>query len=419
MPGLPRLAWLEIDTAALAANLEAIRSLLPTGTGVAAVVKSDGYGHGLEVTARTFALAGAGLLCVATLDEGLALRAAGIRHRTAVLFAVPVERLEDAVAADLELVVATEAGTGRLLERWTRVDRAAGARAGAGSEQELRIHLEIDTGLARAGVPPEVAGRVAAAIAGTPGARLVGLWSHLASSHDAALSAAQVERFGSAVRGIEAAGVSVPDRHVAASGALFAATAPAYEIVRPGLALYGELSDGLPLAEGAAEAAAALQPALTLKARPLRIERLGAGTAVGYGGLWVARRESLLATLPLGYGDGYARAYGQGSGGEGAAEVLVRGRRAPVVGSIAMDATMVDVTDIPDVEEADEVVLLGAQGADRIAASELARLRTTIVYEVLATMATRLARVYHAPAGLLGLRTLEGEAAHPERGAEL
>jgi alanine racemase len=410
LPALPRLAWLEVDTQALSDNLRTVTELAGPGVGIAAVVKADGYGHGLEIAARSFAAAGAALLCVATLDEGLRLRQAGIGHPVAVLFAIPPERLAEAVRAELELVVADLAHAEELLRSW----EAEQGRQGTG---ELRLHLEIETGLARAGVPSESAGGLARAIAEAPGASLVSIWSHLASSHDRSASAEQVARFETAVRGITEAGLPRPPRHIAASGALFGATAPTYEVVRPGISLYGELTEGFPIAAGALAAARNLRPALALRARPLRIERVAAGTGVGYGGLWRAPRDSIVATLPVGYGDGYARAYGQGSGAEGAADVLLRGRRVPLVGSVAMDAVSVDVTGVPDVRADDEFVLLGAQGEDRITAAELARLRTTIPYEVLAGMATRLTRVYHASAGLLGLRTLEGETMQRETGS--
>jgi alanine racemase len=409
MPTLPRLAWLEIDTAALADNLRTIQELVGRDVGLAAVVKSDGYGHGLEIAARTFASAGAAMLCVATLDEALTLRRAGVQGRILVLYDIPVERLGDAVAAGLELV----AGEGRWLEKVL----AAWPQGGVGGRRELRLHLEIETGLGRAGVPPEAAAPLAELIEGTAGAQLAGLWSHLASSDDPGASGAQVGRFDAAEEGMRAAGIALPPRHLAGSGGIFAASASGYELVRPGIALYGELTERFPVAEAARGAAGRLRPAMTLKARPLRIERFPAGTGIGYGALWRAPRESVVATLPVGYGDGYSRAYGAGSGAEGHAEVLVRGRRAPVVGSVAMDAIAVDVTAIPDLVEADEFVLLGAQGDDRITAGELARLRTTIPYEVLTGMSARLPRVYHSPAGLLGLRTLEGETVPPARGA--
>jgi alanine racemase len=165
------------------------------------------------------------------------------------------------------------------------------------------------------------------------------------------------------------------------------------DLVRPGLALYGVVPGDLPIPADRRAAAASLRPALSLHARPLRILEVPPGTAVSYGGRWIAERPTRIMTLPVGYGDGYARATGPG------AQVLLNGRRAPIVGSIAMDALMVDVTDVPDVEPDTDVVLLGAQGTQRIDAEELARQRTTIAWEVLTGLALRIPRVYHRAAG--------------------
>jgi alanine racemase len=395
LPPLPRLAWLEVDTDALAANLRLVRALVAPSARLAAVVKADGYGHGIEIVARTFAAAGADLLCVATLDEALLLRSAGIRVPIAVLFAVPPQEVPNAVEAGVELIAGEMGALRETLQAWS----ARRGRAGA----ELLLHLEVETGLMRAGIAPEGAAEAARLVVETPATRLAGIWSHLASSHDAAASAEQVERFESAIAAVRAAGTAVPVRHLAATGALFAGTAPQYEMTRPGLALYGELPERFPVSETAAPAARELRPALTLKARPIRVEAVPAETGVGYGALWRAPRPSVLATLPVGYGDGWDRAYG------GRATALVRGRRVPLVGSVAMDAVAADVTDVPGVGPDDEFVLLGAQEGDRITASELALLRNTISWEVLASMAQRVTRVYHAEAGLLGVRTLVGE----------
>ena len=400
LPPLQRLTWLEIDTDALAANLRAVRTLAPPGARVAAVVKADAYGHGLEPTARAFIAAGADLLCVATLDEGLRLREIGLEAPVLVLFEVPPKALAVAREADLDVVAADPAGLGEMLAA-----AAESARAGR-AVRPLRVHLEVETGLARAGHRPELAGAAARRIAEAPGVELVGLWSHYASSHDALATAEQVRRFRAAEGALLAAGVPLPPRHLAATGGLFSAAAGPGELVRPGLALYGELPADFPIADAARGVAGALRPAMTLKARPLRVETIATGEPVGYGGLWRAPRPSVVATLPLGYGDGWSRAYG------GRTSALVRGRRVPLVGSVAMDVVMADVTEVEGVTPADEFVLLGEQGGERITAAELARVRTTISWEVLASMAYRIARVYHAAAGLTGTRTLAAEH-HP------
>jgi alanine racemase len=375
-----------------------VRRLAGPEARIAAVVKADGYGHGLEVAARAFLAGGASLLCVATLDEAIVLRAAGVEAAILVLYSIPPEAAPAAALSHVELVAAEAGSLAATLAAW---------RAWPGammSEATLRLHLEIETGLARAGFRPSAAGDAAAAIAATPGAELAGLWSHLASSHDPDAAARQMERFGAAEAAIQAAGLRLPARHVAATGALMAGTGPSLEMVRPGLALYGEVPDGFPVAAGRAATVAELRSAMTLKARAIRLEWLEAGESVGYGGTWIAPQRSLLATLPIGYGDGWARVYG------GASSALVRGRRVPLVGSVAMDAVMADVSAVPELTTDDEFVLLGAQGGERVTATELARARNTISWEVLASMAYRVARVYHAAAGLSGTRTLTGES---------
>ena len=363
---------------------------------LAAVIKADGYGHGMEVVARTFAAAGAEMLCVASLDEAFRLRSVGIETPLLVLYSVPPESVVSAAAAGVELVAAEASVLRETLVAW----RSSGPPSGG---PELRLHLEVETGLARAGFRPAAVVDAARAIAATPATRLAGLWTHLASSHDPVVSGAQALRFAAAEAALVAAGLPVPPRHRAASGALFAASAPFDEMVRPGLALYGELPEGFPVAPDRAAAAAALRPAMTLKARPLRVERLEPGETVGYAGLWTAGRPSMVASLPVGYGDGWVRGYA-------GAEALVRGRRVPLVGSVAMDAVAADVTEVPGVGLDDEFVLLGRQGEAVITAADLARLRNTIAWEVLAAMAYRLPRVYHSAAGLSGHRTLAGEA---------
>lgn len=367
------------------------------------MVKADGYGHGLEVSARTFVSAGADLLAVATLDEARRLRAVlPARPPILILFAIPPAAVAEAATTGLELAASDAGWLAETLAIWKEVDRRmAGTRP---VDMALRLHLEVETGFFRAGLRPAALADAVRAIAGTGGATVAGLWTHLADPADPAVTADQLAVFREAEAAVAATGMALPSRHVAASGGLLVGAADGTELVRPGLALYGSVPDGLVLGPRAAAAAAALRPALSLKARPLRVERLVAGEHVGYGGTWRADRPSRIATLPVGYGDGWSRAYG------GRTEALVRGRRVPLVGTVAMDAVAADVTDIePPVGRGDEFVLLGAQGAERITAEDLARPRTTISWEVMASMAGRLTRVYYAGPRPSGLRTQSGE----------
>jgi len=401
LPPLRRMTWLEIDVDALASNLRLVRTLAPPGARLGAVLKADAYGHGLEGTARTFAGAGADLLCVATVDEALHLRRIGLDRPILVIFEVPLDAVGEAMAQGVELVAADPAGLPALLA--AAASASGRRRTGDRPAEPLRLHLEVETGLVRGGFQPAATGEAARRIHDAPGVDLAGLWTHLASSHDPVATAKQRERFALGVESVRAHGVAVPPRAWAASGGLLADAAGDSDLVRPGLVLYGMTPDHFPVAPRAATVAAGLRPAMTLKARPLRLAALAAGEPVGYGGLWTAQRPSVVATLPVGYGDGWSRAYG------GRTQALVRGRRVPLVGSVAMDAVMADVTDVPGVTAGDEFVLLGAQGGERITAADLALVRTTISWEVLASMSARVARVYHASTGLTGLRTLAGE----------
>lgn len=355
------------------------------------MVKADAYGHGAGPVARALRSAGAEALCVAALDEALELRRAGVDGGILVLYPVPAARLALAAESGLAVSVTSERAAQELVSAAPSLPRG----------QRLAVHLEIETGLTRDGVWPERAGAVAAAIATRSRLRLEGIWSHLASPEDEGATRRQVERFEFAVDALRSARIDVPRRHLAATGGLLTGRAPAYEAIRPGLAIYGVIPEGLPIDPRAAAAAAALRPAMRLVARAVRMEWITEGTAVSYGGAWVAPHRSRIATLPVGYGDGFARAYG---GRDGA---LVRGRRAPLVGVVAMDAVMVDVTDIEGVADEDEFVLLGRQGDQEITAAELAAVRATIPWEVLATMSRRLPRVYYAAARAVGVRTLE------------
>lgn len=380
--------WLEIDVPALTGNVAVIRRCVAPGTAVWPVVKADGYGHGLEVAARAFLAGGADGVCVATMDEAVAVRAAGIGGAVLILYPVPGTAVADAARQGFQLAVSTVDGAAELAHQW-----AADGAADRGVQ--LRVHVEIETGLTRMGIAPSETAAVLARLA-LPGIIVASIWSHLATPEESAVSDTQE---GLLAVALEAATDAAPEggaRHLAATGGLLTGRGLTAAMVRPGLLSYGVApSADAPMLVG-------LRPAMRLKAQAMRIVEAPVGTSVGYGGTWVAGRRSRIATLPVGYGDGYARSL---SG----ASVLVRGTRVPVVGVISMDALMVDVTDVPGVDLADEFVLLGSQGKVAISTLELARSRTTIPWEVLTAMARRSTRVYDAGVGLLGVRTLAGE----------
>jgi alanine racemase len=394
LPPLPRTAWLEVDLDALATNLAVARELAGPGVLVEPVVKADAYGHGMVPIARGLEAAAADGLCVATFDEAMALRWAGIETRITILYPIPPKLAPEAAAQRIAAAAGDEVPLAAVL--------AAMASAGPlPAGDELRLELEIETGLGRGGVAPERAAAAAASIDSAASVRLAGVWTHLQASEDPSRTAAQIARFDSALASIEAAGVAVPRRHVAASGGLMVAGIPAYDVVRPGIMTYGIAPDELDPAF-LPPAAARLRPLMSLKARPVRVTDLPVGHGISYGPTFETGRPSRIATLPLGYGDGWPRSLSN------RAEALVRGVRVPLVGNVAMDAIMFDVTDVPGppVGGGDEFVLMGEQGSERITALDLARARTTNSWEVVTTSSRRIPRVYHASAGLVGIRTL-------------
>ena len=395
LPPLRRTAWVDIDLGALAGNVRALRQMAGPGVALLPVVKADAYGHGMIPVARALEEASVDGLCLATLDEAVTLVDAGIRIPLLVLYPIPVGAVRDAAGLGIGLAGGSSDGLTPLLE----------AASAAGVAADLSIELEIETGLGRGGVEPERAVDAAREIAAA-GARLGGVWSHLQEAEVSDLTRDQVKRFEGVTARFGSAGITPPRRHLAASAALLLGAAPMYEAVRPGLATYGLIPDELAAAgiglDQLHPAARELRPILSLRARPVRVAELPAGHGVSYGPTWRAPAPSRIATLPLGYGDGWPRSLSN------RAEVLVRGVRAPVVGNVAMDATMVDVSQVPGppVDLDDEFVLLGRQGDSEIAAADVARWRTTNSWEVVTAMSARLARVYDAPAGLSGARRL-------------
>jgi alanine racemase len=404
LPPLPRSAWIDIDLDALVANARLLIGALAPGIRLEAVVKADAYGHGAVPVARALVGAGVQSLSVATFDEGLELRQAGIIVPILILFPIPPEL----VPAAMRNCLSVTAGDRTLLDRTLAV-LAGLTEADMAADRELPVHLEVETGLGRGGFHSVDVPAAAAAIEASPWARLAGLWSHLQAAGDTDRTADQAARLGVASGLLEEVGLTMPDRHLAASGGLLAESAPGFDVVRVGLAMYGIVPDGLTVAERHAKTGAGLCPILSLRARPVRVTELPAGTGVSYGPTFVTARDSRIATLPVGYADGWARSLSN------KAQVLVRGMRVPAVGTVAMDAVMVDVTDVPGepVTVDDEFTLIGRQGDQTIDAVEVAQWGNTISYETVTAMSGRLPRVYHAAAKAVQMRVVACDLGWP------
>jgi alanine racemase len=367
----PHRAWVEVDHDALRHNLGLVRGLAGEAKQIIAVVKANAYGHGDVEASRTLVEAGVERLAVAVVSEGLRLREARIEVPVLVLWGLGAAEAQAIVAADLEATVYAERHVLQL------------ERAAADAGRRASVQLKVDTGLGRQGIDPEAAVELALRIVRSRHLRLAGTYSHLAvPGEDDAYTEVQLLRLAQALDAMRSAAIDPGLVHVAASGGILARAGAFADAVRPGLLLYGMLPDW------ARDRDPGLSPALSLKALPLGLFDLPAGEGIGYGLRFRTERGTRIATLGIGYGDGWPRMHGNDGW------VLVHGRRAPIVGAVSMDGLTVDIGQIDDVTYGDEFVLIGRQQEAQISADEVAAGRRTINYEVTTSLRRRLPRVH-------------------------
>lgn len=373
-------AWIEVDHRAIERNLAALRARGRPGQQVIAVVKANAYGHGDRAVASTLVAAGVERLAVATVGEAVRLREAGVSVPILVLYEVTSEEAPIAAEHRLELTVFTRRGV------------LAAAEAASDAGREIGIHLKVDSGLGRQGVETADAATMASEISGHRSLDLVGTFTHFAVPGEGeAYTETQLVRFARTLDSIRALGIDPAIVHVSGTGGILARVGDFADAIRPGLGLYGLRP------AWARDVEIELEPALSVHALPLRIFDLDPGEAIGYGLRFRATRPSRIATLAIGYADGWPRQHTNNG------VVLVRGMRVPIVGTISMDALTVDVTDVEGVGYEDEFVLIGRQGADEISADEVASQRRTINYEVMTALRDRLPRL-SVSAGRAGRR---------------
>jgi len=367
-----RPTWCEVDVAAIRHNVRAFRRVLSPEVGIMAVVKADGYGHGAPLVARAALEAGATQLGVATLDEAVQLRESGLVAPILVLGPTEGRHVEEAFARKIAVTV-FDAGTVAAAAR-------AAERRGWGA-----VHLKVDTGMGRLGVRDEAELiNLYRQLLAAPALRVEGLYSHLACADeaDASFSVAQHDRFRRFVTRMNQEGLPVPPLHLLNSAGALRFRGWAYRLVRIGISLYGYYPS-----EHVKTGEVPLRPALTWKTRVVHVKDVPPGTPISYGATYRTPEDLRILTLPVGYADGFSRLRSNRG------HVLVRGRRAPIVGRVCMDQTMVAVPRHWDVQVGEEVVLLGTQGAERIDADEIAREMNTISYEVLTLIGKRVPRV--------------------------
>lgn len=358
---------------AAAANAAAIRNQLPAETKIMGAVKADGYGHGAVPIALAIAPFVDGYL-VAMIEEAVSLRRHGINKPILILGVTDPSRYEDLLAGDIRTTVFT-------------MEQAQSLSDAAVSQQcKAKIHLAVDTGMNRIGMRADESGAdLAAAITKLPGLEVEGLFTHFARADevDKMWARQQLNRYRHFIKLLDARNINIPYKHCANSAGVIDLPASYMNLVRPGIAIYGMYpSDEVETGQ------VVLKPVMELKSRIVYIKDIPAGSQIGYGGTFLANKPMRIATIPVGYGDGYPRNLSNRG------YVLIRGEKAPIVGRICMDQFMVDITDLPEVTLTDIVTLIGTDGSQQIHVEELAALCGGFHYEVVCNISKRVPRLF-------------------------
>ena len=369
-----RAAWAEVDLDALAHNMREIRRLARKDALVTAVIKADGYGHGAKKIAQTLLDNGADRFAIAVLDEGIELRNAGFEVPILILGFTDKERAEEIVSFNLEQAVYS----------WELAE--AISKAAVKQNKTAKIHIKVDTGMGRIGLRPDKDSvQLIKKISQLPNIVIEGIFTHfaVADALDKAYTEEQYAKFTWICKELERENVRINVKHCGNSATIIDLPEMHLNMVRAGIILYGlKPSDEVMLDR------IELKQVMSLKVRISHVKEIEAGQSVSYGRRFIAEKKSKIASLPIGYADGYTRML------SGKAEALVKGRRVPVVGRICMDQCMVDVTGIEDVKVGDEAVLFGKQGEGFIHIDELAEKLDTINYEIVCMISRRVPRVY-------------------------
>jgi alanine racemase len=373
-PHNQRPTWAEISIEALTHNYREIKSHLESGAQLMAVVKANAYGHGAVECARALESIGADWFGVALVEEGAALREAGIAR--------PILCLGGFWRGQAVEIINRDLTTGIF-----RLDSAEELNARAGEAgRVVNFHLKVDTGMGRLGVPMWEVAEFACALKRFDWIRLDGVMTHFADADGdrSDYTEAQIRRYGEAMEILKGSGFDPTWRHLANSAGIHAYPNSHGNLARAGATLYGLKRDVL----AAGPAPFDLRPVMSLHSRIVMLKTIPAGTPLGYGCSFATDRESRIATIPIGYADGLRRAHSNNG------SVIVRGRFAPIVGRVSMDLTIIDVTDLSEVQIGDEVMIIGEQGGLRITAEDLAEQIGTISYEIVTGLSSRVSRVY-------------------------
>lgn len=369
-----RPTWVEIDLSAIGNNTRQVKELVGPSVRVLASLKADAYGHGALKVARTVLHNGACMLGVATVSEAAPLREAGINAPILVFGYVPLWQMREAVRLDLSITL------------YSGESARALSRAAQALKKTVKVHIKVDSGMGRLGIRAEQVEDILALIReikSLPGLELEGMFTHfaMADSHDLTHARLQLSRFQQVLQAVEAAHLRPPIVHAANSAAMLNLPEARFDMVRPGIALYGlDPSPDTRLPQG-------FRPALSFKTTVAQVKDIPAGECISYGCAYITERPTRVAVLPVGYADGFRR------GPTNWGSVLIHGQQAPILGRVCMDQCMVDVTHIPHVRMGDEVVLIGKQGHATLTAGQVADRLGTINYEVVSEILARVPRV--------------------------
>jgi alanine racemase len=366
-----RPAWVELDLAALRGNFKVINAHKPSSLKILSVVKDNAYGHGAFEVSSAALEAGAAFLALSTVEEAVSLRERGVTAPMLLLGDRQLSELPWCLSYNLTCCLSDPATALAL------------AQAAAAAGKRVPVHLKVNTGMNRYGVRWTEAAALAEVITNQKTLVLEGALTHFAQSDetDKTFANLQFARFQEAMAELERRGMAPKLRHVCNSGGFLDLAHAWQDMVRIGLLQFGVFPSSV------CKRLPGITSVMSVKARIASIQRLEAGDTVGYGMRFKAESPRRIAVIPVGYGDGFPRVRNQGFG-------LVRGRRAPLVGGVAMDALTLDVTDIPEAQTWDEVVLMGRQGTDEITVHELAKLKSSVSYDVLTNWRSRLPRVF-------------------------
>jgi len=369
---MSRPTWAEIDLDAVIFNYRAIKSRLNRGTNILAVVKANAYGYGMAEVARRLVREKVPYLGVACVDEAIALRRAGIRAPILVLSSVMPEEIREALTYGLTLTVCDKDLAGQINKTARRLNKFAA------------VHVKVDTGMGRLGVWYDEADRLIEKILALKYIVIEGIFTHFASADEDSLryTARQIDNFKRLTTLLKIKGTGIKYAHAANSAGAILYKDSHFNMVRPGLMLYGMYPNKK------TAKAIKLKPALSLKTRIIFLKRTPAGRSISYGRTHTTSKDTIIATLPIGYADGLNRRLSNNG------EAIVRGKRVPIVGRICMDHTMIDVGHVEGVKAGDEVVIIGSQGKETITVEDIARLLDTIPYEVVCWISNRVPRIY-------------------------